>query len=505
MLSAPATPRKHAMTNSRNIGGALHALFLLTATGAHAAGEADIVKPATTFSAPEKYEAMPAGATTVRPRTNTDAFSQSSANLSLEQEMHFKIGNGFFKRLWVSAPASTQASDGLGPLFNARSCQRCHLKDGRGHPPESNSDPAISMFLRLSIPPRDAKDKALLDARRVNVINEPTYGGQLQNFAVQGIDPEGNMHITYTAQPVTLGDGTVITLRKPAYSVTTLKYGPMHPDVMLSPRVAPPMIGLGLIEMIPVDAILANADPDDSDGDGISGRVNLVWDKESEQVQIGRFGWKAGNPTIRQQSGDAFAGDIGISNPVSTTPWGDCTEAQKACQKAPHGSSPQYADLEAGADVLDLVTHYSRNLAVPMRRDVADVTVLKGKRIFYESGCVSCHMPKFITRTDASRTEHSHQLIWPYTDLLLHDMGDGLADNRPEGVADGREWRTAPLWGIGLTETVSGHTYFLHDGRARNLLEAILWHGGEAEAAKDAITALAAEDRAALLKFLESL
>jgi CxxC motif-containing protein (DUF1111 family) len=313
------------------------------------------------------------------------------------------------------------------------------------------------------------------------------------------------MHIIYTEQPVTLADGTVIKLRKPEYTVTDLKYGPLHPDIMLSPRVAPQMIGLGLLEMIPTDAILAHADPDDANGDGISGRANLVWDKDAGKATIGRFGWKAGNPTIRQQTGEAFAGDIGISNPVSPAPWGDCTETQTACRDAPHGSSPQYDNLEADENVLDLVTHYSRNLAVPMRRNVGKRDVLKGKQIFYESGCASCHIPKFITRTDSSRPKHSHQLIWPYSDLLLHDMGEGLADHRPEGVADGYEWRTAPLWGIGLTKTVSGHTYFLHDGRARNLLEAILWHGGEAKAAKTAVTELSARDRAALIKFLESL
>jgi len=493
------------MTLAHYVRGALLPLLLMIAGGAYAADEAEIVKPTTTFSAPERFETNSGGAASVRARKNADAFSQSSANLTFEQEMRFKIGNGFFKRLWVSAPSSTQASDGLGPLFNARSCQRCHLKDGRGHPPENANDTAVSMFLRLSIPPRNDADKALLDSHRANVINEPTYGGQLQDFAVQGIDPEGRMRIDYEEQLVTLADGTVVSLRKPTYSVDDLHYGPMHPDVMLSPRVAPQMIGLGLLEMIPADAILAHADPDDADNDGISGRANLVWDNETGKVAVGRFGWKAGNPSIRQQSGGAFGGDIGISNPVSTAPWGECTEAQKACRDAPHGTSPQYEDLEAAEDVLELVTHYSRNLAVPMRRDVGDKQVLRGKRVFYESGCVSCHMPKFITRTDADRPEHSHQLIWPYSDLLLHDMGDGLADHRPEGVADGYEWRTAPLWGIGLTETVSGHTYFLHDGRARNLLEAILWHGGEAEAAKAAVTELPAEDRAALIRFLESL
>ena len=352
---------------------------------------------------------------------------------------------------------------------------------------------------------RNKEARMATQAERVNVINEPAYGDQLQDFAIQGIDPEGDMKIAYTEQPVELADGTVVNLRKPAYSVANLKYGPMHPDVMISPRVAPQMIGLGLLEMVPAEDILAHADPDDRDGDGISGRANRVWDKKSGAVTLGRFGWKAGNPSVHQQSGEAFAGDIGISNPVAGQAWGDCTEKQTACREAPDGASAQYDNLEAPQDVLELVTHYSRNLAVPARRDVEKAEVLRGKKIFYESGCVSCHVPKFITLTDETRPEHSRQLIWPYTDMLLHDMGEGLADNRPEGVADGTEWRTPPLWGIGLTKTVSGHTYFLHDGRARNLLEAILWHGGEAEAAKDAVTRLNKEDRDALIEFLESL
>ena len=478
-----------------------------TLTALHAAELPAIVKPTTHFNKAEKYEAMSGGAATSRATPNGDAFSHNSANLSFEQEMRFKIGDGFFRRLWVSAPSSTQASDGLGPLFNARSCQRCHLKDGRGHPPASNApeDDAISMFLRLSVPPRNATEQEQIDTHKANVIPDPVYGGQLQNFAVQGHTPEGRMHIDYKDKPVTLADGTVVTLREPTYSVSDLHYGPLSPDIMLSPRVAPQMIGLGLLEMVPAETILDHANPDDKNGDGISGRANMVWDQESMSVQLGRFGWKAGNPTIRQQSGGAFGGDIGISNPVSPDPAGDCTDAEKACKAGPHGSSPQYGNLEADEEVLTLVTHYARNLAVPVRRDVADKTVLQGKKVFYDSGCASCHMPKYITGIDPARPEHSHQLIWPYTDMLLHDMGEGLADHRPEGVADGYEWRTAPLWGIGLTKTVSDHTFFLHDGRARGLLEAILWHGGEAEPAKQAVVDLPKDKRNALIKFLESL
>ena len=466
-----------------------------------------IIKPAEDFSGPEKYEAMSGGAATPRAPVNSDSFSHSSANLSLEQEMTFKLGNAMFRRLWVSAPASTTSADGLGPLFNARSCQRCHLKDGRGHPPpaDNTSYDLPAMLLRLSVPPRNDDERALISAHKRNAMPEPTYGGQLQDFAVQGLDPEGKIHVSYRDKLVTLGDGSTVTLREPTYRIDKLGYGALDPDVMISPRVAPPMIGLGLLEMISATDVLAHADPDDADGDGISGRPNMVWNGQLNKATIGRFGWKAGSPTVRQQTAEAFSGDIGISTPMMMASWGDCTAAQKACLDAPHGGKPQSGGLEADAQVFDLVVHYARNLAVPVRRDVGDPTVLRGKKMFYESGCASCHVPKYVTKTDPGDPVHSHQLIWPYTDLLLHDMGPGLADNRPDGAANGREWRTAPLWGIGLTKTVSDHTLFLHDGRARDLTEAILWHGGEAEAAKEAFRNMKASDREDLIKFLESL
>jgi CxxC motif-containing protein (DUF1111 family) len=265
------------------------------------------------------------------------------------------------------------------------------------------------------------------------------------------------------------------------------------------------MIGLGLLEAVAAEDILAAADPDDADRDGISGRPNRVWDLASGQVRLGRFGWKAGEPSIAQQSGLAMAGDIGIGNPTAPAPFGDCTAAEAACRAAPDGNSPQYAGLEAPQEVMDQIVFYSRHLAVPARRAVNDPAVLAGKRLFYAAGCTGCHRPKLATRRDWEVAELAGQLIWPYTDLLLHDMGEGLADGRPEGVASGREWRTAPLWGIGLTAEVSGHTQFLHDGRARSLTEAILWHGGEAQAARDAFAALPAAERAALLAFLGSL
>ncbi|GAB4353750.1 MAG: di-heme oxidoredictase family protein [Oricola sp.] len=434
-----------------------------------------------------------------------DAFSHPSANLTFEQRRDFELGNALFRKLWVSPPSSTRASDGLGPLYNARSCQSCHLRDGRGHPPPESGADATSMFLRLARPAgTDAERKALQDHLAMN-FPDPVYGEQLQDHAVPGLKAEGRMRIEYEEIPVMLGDGEVVRLRKPTYSVADLAHGPLDPATTLSPRVAPQMIGLGLIEAIEPADILANADPDDADGDGISGRVQLTREAPGSGLVIGRFGWKAEKASIRRQSADAFANDIGISTPDVPKSHGDCTAAQAECLAMPTGVQKRLGDTEASDPVLDLVTFYSENLAVPARRDYDDAGVLRGKQIFYSLGCASCHRPKFVTSRNAKIGQHAFQLIWPYSDFLLHDMGEGLADGQPVGVASGREWRTAPLWGIGLTGMVSGHTFFLHDGRARNLTEAILWHGGEAQKARDAFAVLEQADREALIKFLESL
>lgn len=463
-----------------------------------------VTRPAQDFSKPERYEALPGGAATSRKLANRDAFSQPSANLSFEEESTFKLGNALFRKLWVSSPSSTQASDGLGPLFNARACQSCHLKDGRGHPPEGDSD-ATSMFLRLSRAPRTPEEQALLKDKTLLNLPDPVYGSQLQDLGVPGLRAEGRMEIAYEEFTVTLGDGTEVPMRRPDYSVTDLAYGPMEISTTLSPRVTPAMIGLGLIEQIHPADILTLADADDADGDGISGKPNIVRDGKSGELALGRFGWKAQTGSLRQQAADALAGDIGISSPDALRHWGDCTEAQADCLAAATGVQERLGDSEAPDPVLDLVTFYSQNLAVPARREVADPQVLHGKQVFYDLGCASCHTPKFVTRRDAPNGAHAFQLIWPYSDFLLHDMGLELTDWQIVGDARGGEWRTPPLWGIGLTETVSGHTFFLHDGRARNLTEAILWHGGEGEAARDGFAALAKAERDALIRFLESL
>ena len=466
---------------------------------------AAILRPTTQFAAPERWEELPGGSATNRARLDGDAFSQPSANLSFEQRADFFVGNGFFKRMWVTAPSSTEAADGLGPLYNARSCQGCHLKDGRGHPPEGPGDSGVSMFLRLSIPPQNDADRAALASHRQAVVGEPTYGTQLQDLAIPGQIGEGRMAIAYEELPVELAGGETVLLRRPTYSIADPAYGPLHPETMLSPRVAQQMIGLGLLESIDEADLVSRADPDDADGDGISGRPNLVWSETEGRVAMGRFGWKAGQARIAEQAAAAMAGDIGIANPLAPYPAGDCTPAQDACMAAPTGATARFEDLEAPSEVMELVSYYSRHLAVPTRRDPGAPEVLAGKRLFYEAGCTGCHTPKHATGRDGPDPALRGQLIWPYTDLLLHDMGEGLADGRPEGVADGQEWRTAPLWGIGLTETVNGHTYFLHDGRARNLTEAILWHGGEAQASRERFRQMPAADREALLAFLGSL
>jgi CxxC motif-containing protein (DUF1111 family) len=465
---------------------------------------AKVTAPPSDFSKPQPFEAMSGGAATSTATVNRDAFSHFAPNLTFQQELDFKLGNGLFRKLWVSSPSSTQASDGLGPLFNARACQSCHIKDGRGHPPDGDAD-ATSMFLRLARTPQTDAERAAMANGTMVTFPDPVYGGQLQDLAVPGLTGEGRMVISYTEEPVTLGDGTTLSLRRPSYSIADLGHGLLDPATTLSPRIAPPMIGLGLIEAIHPADIAGKHDPDDADGDGISGRLALLRNPATGAVEIGRFGWKAQNASVRAQSAGAFAGDIGISTPDAPRHHGDCTTAQVDCRAAATGVQPRLGNTEAPDPVLDLVTFYSQTLAVPQRRDVGAPDVLRGKELFHAWSCTACHTPAYVTRRDAADPAHAFQLIWPYSDFLLHDMGDGLADGQQVGLATGQEWKTPPLWGIGLTETVSGHTFFLHDGRARNLTEAILWHGGEAQGARDAFAAAAKADRDALLSFLESL
>ncbi|MDX3896340.1 di-heme oxidoredictase family protein [Pusillimonas sp.] len=499
---------------------AIGALMLAAAMPAHASGPlahrgdltpedrarvAAITQPAADFSAPEPFEVMQGGAGTVNKHINADIYSHPAANLSFEGRQEFLVGNGLFRKDWVSSPSSTQASDGLGPLFNARSCQACHVKDGRGTVPgfeQLGQRDAVALLARLSRPASVGEVRERIEHGEIPWMPDPVYGNQLQPFAVAGVPAEGQLLIEYREIPVELNGGETAVLMEPTYRVQNLSYGPLHPETTLSPRLAPPMLGLGLLEAIHEEDILANAAR--AKPDGIAGKPNWVWTEDGKRV-LGRFSWKAGQPDVRHQASTAFSNDMGLSTPLFPDHHGDCTEAQQDCLAMPHGAQEHLGEHEVPERLADFVTFYSENLALPQRRDVDDQRVLAGKKLFYDSQCAACHVPKYVTRRDAARPEHRFQLIWPYTDLLLHDMGPGLADGQVEGEAGGSEWRTPPLWGIGLTKTVNPDATWLHDGRARSLLEAVLWHGGEAQAARDRVVAMTPEERENLLRFLESL
>ncbi|MEB8432737.1 c-type cytochrome [Cocleimonas sp. KMM 6892] len=428
--------------------------------------------------------------------TSHNAFSLPARNLGILRRDNFFIGNAFFKQPWVSAPASTSARDGLGPLFNINTCQGCHVKDGRGRPPISDGESLISALVRISVPAKTDEQKK--EAAKKGVATEPNYGDQLQTNAIHGIKKEGDAHIKYVEIKGQYSDGESYTLIKPTLTLSELNYGELHPDFLFSIRTAPAMVGLGLLEAIKEEDILALADKDDANSDGISGRPNWVWDVKQKKKALGRFGWKSNQPTVEQQSAGAFLGDMGLTS--SLFPNQNCSGVQQKCQQAPDGGKPEVTD-----EILSKVVFYASMLGVPARRDVDNNKVKLGQKLFTDTGCASCHTSQFTTGNSEKFPELSGQKIHPYTDLLLHDMGEGLSDNRTDFEAAGNEWRTPPLWGIGLVETVNKHTRFLHDGRARNLTEAILWHGGEAKQSKEKFAALAKQEREAVIAFLKSL
>jgi len=419
----------------------------------------------------DPYEWLPGGDTTNTVLLGPNAFLRPAANLTDEHEQDFYSGNSFFNQAWVEAPASTDARDGLGPLFNARSCSGCHFRDGRASPPEDGQAPFIGLLLRISVPGADRP------------VPDPVYGEQLQDIGVEGVPPEASPSVQWEEV-----DG----LLHPTYTLAEPAWGPLSEDLMVSPRVAPHMVGLGLLEAVPEERLYELADPDDSDGDGISGRIQM-----DEEGRIGRFGWKAEAATIEAQAAGAFSGDMGLTSRV--IPTDDCTIEQPECLEQTTGGEPEVTD-----DIFDLVVLYSRAVAVPVRRQADDGEVLRGKQVFHDIGCASCHTPSHTTGA-AALPEFEDQLIWPYTDLLLHDMGPGLADERPVGEASGQEWRTPPLWGVGLFDEVNGHTRYLHDGRARSIEEAILWHDGEAGDSREAYQALEVDDQQSLITFVEDL
>ena len=404
------------------------------------------------------------------------AYALAIRGLERSEQRAFSVGNAFFNDNWVSAPASTEGRDGLGPLFNARSCSSCHFKDGRAAPVPGQA----GFLLRLRLSGEGVAQP------------DPVYGGQIQDFSIVPETEEAAVHIDVTDKVVTYPDGQQVTMHVPSYRLSDLRYGELHPETVMSPRVAPAVFGLGLLAAIPEATLTALEDVSDRNNDGISGRINRLADG-----QVGRFGWKADVPSLIAQTTGAFVHDMGITS--TREPDHPHTEAQVALDELPHGGLPEVDDQK-----VDRIVGYLERIAVPYSRDVDGLEVRKGRRLFSRIGCDGCHIPELRTGVHAV-SQLSEQRIQPYTDLLLHDMGADLADGFASHTANGQEWRTPPLWGLGLMPVVNGHTRLLHDGRAHSIEEAIVWHGGEAMQSREAFMVLDVKERSQVLRFLESL
>jgi len=446
------------------------------------------------------------------------AYLQPAPSLEADALKLFAEGHKFFNTQWAFYWFEG-GMWGRGPTSNADSCVACHRGNGRGSPDAASPEAAAQRAHECSAPPqgpaRDSSPQLLcrrIEASAVSLIvrlslpgenahggprPHPHYGDQLQTFGVPRLLPaEGTLGVTWSERKLTLGDGTVVRLRAPQLRISELGFGPLGEDIMVSPRMAPPLIGMGLLEAIPDATIVALAEREPKDG--IRGKTNMVWDMVAGKPSIGRFGVKANHPTLRQQVAAAFIGDLGLSNDLF--PEQNCPPIQKTCKEMMFAGNP-----EITAHRLSAVESYLRTLAVPARRNAGDPQVVRGEQIFESARCAVCHVPQLQTGDFPAVPLLSNQLIHPYTDLLLHDMGEDLADHRPDYRAGGSEWRTPPLWGLGLSEKVNGHGALLHDGRARDAAEAILWHGGEAAVSREAFRALPGTDRDALLAFLASL
>lgn len=429
----------------------------------------------------ENYDdRLSGGAATVFDATSK-AFTHEVDGLN-ERDAHVhELGDVGFEQTFVAAGAARFG--GLGPVFNNVSCISCHHNDGKGTPTAGFS--TSSLLFRLSLPGLDEHGGP-------NAV--PGYGLQLQDQALFGVPCEAKVNITYSDVPVTYPDGSTVILRKPAYTLTD-QYMAMPANFLLSPRLAPPVFGAGLLENIPEQQILSYVDEKDANGDGITGKANYVYNPYTKKTELGRFGLKANTSSLLVQVATAYQQDMGVTSYVQgvESVFGQSQYDNKA------------DDAELPDSILNAVAFYVKTLAVPARRNTTDAEVKAGQTLFTQLNCSGCHRPTMQTGVDLTLSQISNQRIHPYTDLLVHDMGDGLADNRPDFLASGREWRTMPLWGIGLFEKTNGTPYYLHDGRARSIEEAILWHDGEAKKAKTAFMQLSKADRDRLVKFLQSL
>ncbi|MGB3200034.1 MAG: di-heme oxidoredictase family protein [Nodosilinea sp.] len=420
------------------------------------------------------------GDTTIYSRTSR-AFEQPAPNLDAYWADRHAVGDLAFEAAFVTAPA--QVNPGLGPLFNGTACAGCHIKNGRGLPEKGQRVVRVSQLEpgHGATPTQAYTTEVEPPGGNTPVV--PGIGLQLQEQGVYGYAPEAIVQLDWDEQTGTYADGREYQLRSPQITLLQLDNTPLPAGIAISNRIAQPVFGAGLLEAVPEAEIVQWADPNDRDGDGVSGRPNRVWNVVDQRPTLGRFGWKANTPTLLQQSAAAYVNDMGITNPL-------------------------FPDTDGQTDIdmntLEAAEAYVQTIAVPARTLLDDARVQQGERLFAKANCTACHLPEL--RTGAHKIPAlANQTIHPYTDLLLHDMGPGLADGRPDFEANGQEWRTPPLWGVGLTQTVLPFSGFLHDGRARTLEEAILWHGGEAEQAKEAFRTMAADDRAALIRFLRSL
>ncbi len=418
--------------------------------------------------------------------SSREAYGQPLPGLDAAQRQAFFRGRSLFRQNWVVAPAKDAEVDGLGPLYNRLACLSCHPKNGRGQAPEGPQARMQSMLVRLSIPGQNPHGGPR---------PHPAYGDQLNEEGIPGVPGEGRAAVSWEESALTLPDGETIYLRKPRIEFRELAYGPLD-DILFSLRVGPPVYGMGLLDAVPPGTIRQLARQ--AKADGVKGRPNRVWNVALGHAEVGKFGLKANMPSLRQQIAGAMLGDLGITSPLF--PKQNCTTAQTACHAAPDGGQPELSEAQ-----LDDLHAYLSLLAVPARRDADAPQVRHGEALFAKSGCAACHRPSLQTGKDVAFPQLRNRKIAPYTDLLLHDMGDGLADGRPDFLASGREWRTPPLWGIGLLEKINEHHQLLHDGRARNFSEAILWHGGEASVARQRFIQLDREQREALFAFLRSL
>lgn len=430
---------------------------------------------------------------------------QPMANMDGQSKTQYYAGKALAGQPWIKAPTVTTARDGLGPLYNARTCLACHVRGLRGSLPESQTS-SDSFIVKLNLPGTD---------KLLGTLADPTYGDQIQTRSIDlfpkfsssngkqqvpNVPIEADIQIEWAYQWFTFSDGTRVQLRRPQVRLAEWAYGQPHKAVNYSIRNAPVLYGGGLLEQIPAAQILRNEDPSDRDADGISGRANRVWDRHSKAEQLGRFGWKANRSSVEQISAAAFANDIGITS--SMFPEGSCTEKQIRCRELAEKTHPQ---IELSDDLLALTSYFVEHIAVPRAKPLS-FNAQAGQGIFDQLGCSSCHVPTYKTAKNPAKPYLSEQVIWPYTDLLLHDMGEQLSDGRPEYTATESEWRTPPLWGMGSSQKVHNqNAYLLHDGRARTIEEAILWHGGEAQKAKQKFSQLSKMQRDQLIEFVLSL